>query len=388
MTIGSRPIEIVRTTPFGAVVRRLRLMSDPAPGDAASAGLRAGLEALQHRVDAPNVFHDLDALYAATHLVGPIDLYWLERGAVIVAALPVTRRRLGFGLAGALPHGLAHDFGPAGTPLIDPDVAVADLGVLLDAARGGASALVLPFVEADSAAVEAVVAAAAKAGSPLSWLSTHGRAGLTARPDGSIDPLPAISAGRRKEWARLERRLMDIGHIEHRRDTAPEAVAAAFADIMALEARGWKGRRATALASHAPGRAFSEATVTALARRGAVVIDRLMSGERSIAGLISFRLAGRLWIWKTAYDEDFARYSPGVQLMLKVTQRVAEDGTIRSADSLATPDHPMIDAIWPERLVMTTLVMAAPGSGIGRRLERELALYEKARALARRVLGR
>ncbi|MBP0575240.1 GNAT family N-acetyltransferase, partial [Mycobacterium tuberculosis] len=83
-----------------------------------------------------------------------------------------------------------------------------------------------------------------------------------------------------------------------------------MADVIALEARGWKGRRATALLYDDRGRAFSEAVVGALAARGAVTIDRLMVGDRTVAGLISFRLARRAWIWKTAYDEDFARHSP------------------------------------------------------------------------------
>lgn len=387
MTAAARLDQTRTDAAPAATLRRLRLPIGPAD-EAEAAHLGAGLLALQRRVDAPNVFHDLDVLRAATGLVGPIDVHWLERDGVVVAVLPVFRRRIGFGLAGSLPHVLAHGFGPAGTPLIDPEVALADLAVLTTAARGEARALVLPYVEADSGAIEAVVAAAGVAAAPLTWLATHSRAGLSFAADGRADPVAAISAKRRKEWGRLERRLAEHGPIAHERDTEPAAVAAAFADVVALEARGWKGRRATALAFDARGRAFGEAVVGALAARGAVVIDRLTVGGRSVAGLVSFRIAGRLWIWKTAYDEDFARYSPGVQLMLRVTRLIADDRTLVSADSLATPDHPMIDAIWPERLVMTTLVVATPGSGVGRRLALEVALYQRLRELARRLLRR
>lgn len=387
MTVAARLDGTRSDAAPAAGLRRLRLPIEPTD-EAVAAHLGAGLLALQQRTDAPNVFHDLDVMRAATGLVGPIDVHWLERGGVVRAVLPVVRRRVGFGAVGSLPHVLAHGFGPAGTPLIDPEISLADLAALIATARGAAPALVMPYVEADSGAIEAVVAAAGLVLSPVTWLATHSRAGLSFSAEGRTDPITAISAKRRKEWGRLERRLADHGPIAHQRDTAPDAVTEAFADVVALEARGWKGRRATALAFDAPGRAFGEAAVAALAARGLVVIDRLTLGGRSIAGLVSFRIAGRLWIWKTAYDEDFAHFSPGVQLMLKVTRRIADDGTIMSADSLATPDHPMIDAIWPERLVMTTLVVAKPGSGVGRWLALDVALYDRLRGLARRLLRR
>jgi hypothetical protein len=42
-----------------------------------------------------------------------------------------------------------------------------------------------------------------------------------------------------------------------------------------------------------------------------------------------------------------------VQLLLDVTQALLDDGTIARADSCATADHPMIDHIWRERLVLS-----------------------------------
>lgn len=367
----------------GATVRSLTI----APGVALPAELRAALDWLQRQAQPPNVFHDLDLIAAATAVVGPVTLYWLEEGLEILAALPVVRRRPGFGLFGRVPHGLAHAFGPAGSPLVAPGVAVADLARLLTAARGGhASALVLPFVEVDSATGAGLVAAARLMGWTTAWTARHSRAGLDFGADGHGDPIAAISGKRRKEWGRLARRMAEHGAVDYRRDTAPEAVAAAYEDVATLEARGWKGRRETALLLDPRGRAFATAAVTALAARGAVVVDRLTVSGVTVAGLISFRMAGRWWIWKTAYDEAFAHHSPGVQLMLKVTESLARDDGLTSADSLATPDHPMIDALWPARIEVGTLIVGTPG-GV-RRVGLELAAYTDLRRLVRRVLNR
>lgn len=372
-----------RTATGAVTLGRLDQFTGP-PSEA----VRAGVTALQMRAAPANVFHDAEVIAAATGLVGPVTLHWLERDGALLAALPVFARRLGLGLAGRLPHVLAHAFGPDGTPLVDPAAAAGDLARLIAAARGDAAALILPYAATDSAAVAALVAAALAAGETVTVLDQHRRAALDLTSATGRAPLAALSSGRRKEWARQARRLAERGAVSFRRDTAANDVAAALADVIALEARGWKGRRASALAHDARGRAFAEAVVTALAARGAVMIDRLLVGERTVAGLVSFRAAGRLWIWKTAYDEDFARFSPGVQLLLRVTDLIAADATLTGADSLATPDHPMIEPLWPDRLAMATLVIAPPGSGIGRRLAWELAATRRLRGVARRLLRR
>ena len=49
---------------------------------------------------------------------------------------------------------------------------------------------------------------------------------------------------------------------------------------------------------------------------------------------------------------SLSRASPGVQLLLDVTQTLLADAGIARANSCATPDHPMIDHVWRERLAL------------------------------------
>jgi hypothetical protein len=76
----------------------------------------------------------------------------------------------------------------------------------------------------------------------------------------------------------------------------------------------------------------------------------LCAGERPIAALVTLRSGSTAWCWKIAYDEAFGRFSPGVQLLLDVTQGLLDDRSVTCADSCATAGHPMIDHIWRERL--------------------------------------
>ena len=50
-----------------------------------------------------------------------------------------------------------------------------------------------------------------------------------------------------------------------------------------------------------------------------------MLGERAIAASVTLSSGAASWFWKIAYDESLARYSPGVQLTVTVTQSMLAD---------------------------------------------------------------
>ena len=112
---------------------------------------------------------------------------------------------------------------------------------------------------------------------------------------------------------------------------------------------------------------------------------------RPIASTVTLRSGDAAWFWKIAYDEAFARYSPGVMLTIAVTEALVDDPGIARTDSCATADHPMIDRIWRERLTLSdryVAVRAGAPFGRGRRLEGArravIARLKKLRALLRR----
>ena len=76
--------------------------------------------------------------------------------------------------------------------------------------------------------------------------------------------------------------------------------------------------------------------VTALAAKGDARIDRLIHDGHPVAASITLRSGNAAWFWKIAYDEAFARASPGVQLTLDLTARSARRRRA-GADRLAAP---------------------------------------------------
>ena len=82
--------------------------------------------------------------------------------------------------------------------------------------------------------------------------------------------------------------------------------------------------------------------------------------------------------FKIAYDEEFARFSPGVLLQRENLALLDQPG-IAWCDSCASADHPMIDHIWRERRAIGSLSIAI-GGPLRRALFRPLAKLEQTRA--------
>src|SRR5947209_6253684 len=94
---------------------------------------------------------------------------------------------------------------------------------------------------------------------------------------------------------------------------------------------------------------------------------RARCSSRAIAARIwiTSRSGDAGWFWKIAYDESFARSSPGVQLTLDLTRDLLADTVLAQTDSCATADHPMIDHLWAERLALADLLIAPSAARVG-----------------------
>jgi CelD/BcsL family acetyltransferase involved in cellulose biosynthesis len=335
---------------------------------------------LAARALAPNVFYEPAFALAAAPLFGG------DVGAVLVWSGTSPRRLLGFfpariesrryGVRLPVLVGWTHPFAPLGTPLVEPDAAEPVIAAWLAFLAGNAELpglLLLPFVPEDGPFAAALAAILRRARMPAAAFNRHRRA-LLAPPKGERANYlqRALSARRLKELRRLGRRLGEFGALMFAATADPPALDGAVEDFLTLEASGWKGAAGTAALADNAVCDFVRGALQALAREGKVVINRILVDGSAIAAAITLRSADCAWFWKIAYDERFARYSPGVLLTLALTENLLDDAALASADSCASADHPMIDHIWRERLPLCDLLIAlrpqAPFS-LARRLE-------------------
>jgi CelD/BcsL family acetyltransferase involved in cellulose biosynthesis len=247
----------------------------------------------------------------------------------------------------------AHPYGTLCTPLLDRARAEdAAIQVMRAARDAGARALILREVSLDGGAMKAINAVLRGDGLRSRILRWHLRASLNATRDADELLQDALSAKKLKELRRQRHRLAEHGAVKFEVARSPRDTAVAIETFLTLEASGWKGRRGTALAQVAGDATFIRRAIKTLAETGHCEIVTLRAGDTPVASGVVLRHQSRAFFFKLGVDERFAKYSPGVQLTLELTRRLCADPDIASADSTASPDHPMINPIWRGRLAI------------------------------------
>src|SRR5258706_8060027 len=202
--------------------------------------------------------------------------------------------------------------------------------------------------------------------------------------------MPALPREFNKCLPRKERRLREQGGVAHLELKPGEDAAPWIAGFLALEASGWKGKRGSALACSEGNRRFALKTMSEAARRGRLLMAGIDFDGRPISRCINFTAGVGSFAFKTAFDESFAQYSPGVMAEvdnLKLFHRLAG---VLWMDSLTEPDNDMMNRLWNGRRLFQTLLigtgawgeLAASGLPLARWAQRRVAGFLRGVAAA------
>jgi CelD/BcsL family acetyltransferase involved in cellulose biosynthesis len=324
-------------------------------------------DALAGRAAEPNPFYESWYLLPSLRAFDPagkIELLCVECNGELVGLLPIRRERDYYGRP--LPHwrNWLHPNAFVGAPLVARGCEDAFWRELLgwcDAHAGPALFLHLAQMPTDGPLHRALAALLADRDRPAATVLREERAMLRS----ALDPAEyfdgAVNAKKRKELRRQHRRLEEEGELTTERTTGAPGVAAWAAEFLALEHAGWKGHAGSALASD-PGtaRLFVEALAGA-ARRGRLERLAIRLDGRPLAMLATFLVPPGAFSFKTAFDERFARFSPGVLLQREALELLARP-EIDWTDSCAASGHPMIDHFWRERRAIAAHSIAIGGA--------------------------
>lgn len=314
---------------------------------------------------------------------GRVEILRFERGGELVGLMPIERswryQRW------PLPHlrTWMHHNCFVGAPLVRAGEERAFWAAFLtwaDANGGPALFAHLPLIPLDGAIGAALRAETAAQGRRLELVYREERALL----DSELDPAAyferAVRGKKRKELRRQNSRLAEQGALKVERFIDDRCLATWIDHFLALESSGWKGQNGSALASHDATAGLFRDALRGAAGRGRLERLSLSVDSRPVAMLANFIVPPGAFSYKTAFDERFARYSPGVLLQLE-NLALLDHPTIRWCDSCAAPEHPMIDGLWTERRAIGRYSVAIGGSakraGFDRLVEAELARSPK-----------
>jgi hypothetical protein len=228
-------------------------------------------------------------------------------------------------------------------------VAVPTLAAFFDWLSGASTGcLTMGFnlVRADGPFREALLEALAQTKTRVFEDSIHGRALFRPAADARTFLDESVPQKKRKELRRLERRLGELGRVEYDSLTPTSTVEKWIDEFLQLEASGWKGRTGSALGTVEAVRSFFTSAAMGAYRRGRLMMLALRLDGQAIAMKCNFVGSAGGYSVRIAFDEAFARYSPGVLLELANIRECHARADVPWMDSCALPDHPMIDHLW------------------------------------------
>jgi hypothetical protein len=174
----------------------------------------------------------------------------------------------------------------------------------------------------------------------------------------------ALSRARRKEYRRQERRLAETGRLEYTALDPDSDLDAWIEEFLQFEANSWKGKGGRALACSETDRKYFVQVAREAFRRGKLMMLALRFNGRPIAYKINFLSGVGSFAFKIAFDEEYARYSPGVLLELENIRlllerpQISQISQVRWMDSCADPDRFLVNHLWTDRRAIQTVLVS------------------------------
>lgn len=259
-------------------------------------------------------------------------------------------------------HNWLHHNSFCGTPLVARGYEAAFWADFLrwaDRKPGGALFLHLTNLPNDGAVYSALRDVTAEQTRPCAIVHSEQRALLESNqgPNAYFDA--SMSAKKRKELRRQHKRLSEAGELRFHRYIDDYKIDQWCNDFLALEQAGWKGGEGSALACDPATASLFRTAMHGAAQRGRTERLSLSLDGKPIAMLVNFLAQPGSYSFKTAFDENYARFSPGV-LLQRENLALLDRPDIAWSDSCAAADHPMIERIWREK---RTIISASIGIG-------------------------
>jgi CelD/BcsL family acetyltransferase involved in cellulose biosynthesis len=310
----------------------------------------------------PNPFYEHWMLLPALECFakrGEVAIAVLWRDGRLAALFPFQRARRYKGLPVGAFSAWRHRHCLLCTPLVRAEGAAETLAALLAGLRGEAPLLELSYIQADGP----FHAALTRAGARPYADNTYERALLVKGPEAESYIQESLSRHLRQELRRRERRLGERGKVTHTVMQPGDDLGRWVEEFLRLEAAGWKGREGSALACSEANRRFATEIFGAAFARGRLHMVGVDLDGRPLARCLSILAGEGSYAFKTAYDEEFARYSPGV---IAEVDRIREFHGLPGAqwmDSFTAPDNDVLNSVWKGRRTIQRLAIGTGPRG-------------------------
>lgn len=331
-------------------------------------GLRSDWTELASEASEPNCYAEHWFVAASLASLDPgmdVRLAEVRSGQTLIGIMPIIVDRGYARLPVRFAQNWCHHHLFLGTPLVRRGhelIFWSQLLDLLDRSGLGTSFLHLRGLGEMGPVHEGLVAACENQNRSCAVVHRERRAWLEAGGSAQNYYARAVRPKKRKELRRQAARLSEMGELAFRRLEAETEIRPWCTEFLELERRGWKGESGTALGCSAATSDFFRSAIQGAWDHGRLDFLRLDLGDRPIAMLVNFLAPPGSFSFKTCFDEEFARFSPGMLIQLE-NLKVIERGNIDWMDSCAVEGHPMIEGLWTGRRSIVRVTVSLKGTG-------------------------
>jgi hypothetical protein len=280
---------------------------------------------------------------------------------VLVGLFPFTTARRLKRLPVRVTEILSHIYCFSGVPLLHQEYSRSALGAYFDWLKTPASSSGLVFfwgLPVDGLFHQLLIDVLYSR-SLFSYIARRYTRALYRHPDDPREYITGQFSGKSLKHFRRQKELLTERGVLEFRHLGPQGDVANWTEtFLRLEAAGWKGAEGTALGAMESHETFFKRITRAAHERHRLSMSGLWLDGRLIAGRTAFRALDGFYLFKIAYDEDYAKYSPGTLLELEWIWNGGEGEGVW-VDSCTLADNPVYRRLWAHRRTIEDLFVSA-----------------------------
>lgn len=251
-----------------------------------------------------------------------------------------------------------------GTPLVrkgHEESFAAGLCDWLDNAPSDCSFLTLSMIGADGPVAKAIVHRCRQNQRQLFAANRFKRAAIANGEHATANPEEMLSTNRRKSICKARKKLAQQGEISIERLTDPTQLADWTAHFLELENTGWKRKEGSSILSCEHETALYKAIIGEAFEAGNLHFSRLCLDNGPIAYTLDISAPPVAYCLKSAIDQDFRKFSPGVLMEFETLKHYLTAQDAIFVDSCSAPDNTMLNELWPDQKSVLDLVIERKG---------------------------
>ena len=171
----------------------------------------------------------------------------------------------------------------------------------------------------------------------------------------------ALSGKHRKALKRRTELLAELGPVEFTVADDDADISNWIEAFLRIESSGWKGREGSAMACQEPNRNFFVEAVTGSFRKKRLLMTAMRVDGKIIAENCYFRGGKGAFHFKPAFDEEYARFSPGFHMECELIRYLHGRPEIEWLDSCTSSGNEMYNRLFIARKTIQSLIIPTRG---------------------------